>query len=185
MNADNENMNTARGSNRTQTTGGNRAGADDRACDPQGKRPALCESAHSRMVAWLFTPILAPIMQNRRLLAIFAGIAILQVGLKAADLEGWRCPIQSVLGATCPGCGLTTALVLLCRGQWQAAVTVHAFAPLALMVLILMAFSGSLPADYRRAAARRVAALERRTGAVALVLFTMLFHWLIKIFEII
>ena len=86
-----------------------------------------------RISKFLFTPVLAPLVQDRRITLILMGVAALQVWLTAMGFPGWQCPIKSSLGVSCPGCGLSSGIVLLIQGQWQTAVSVHAFAPVFLI----------------------------------------------------
>jgi hypothetical protein len=150
-----------------------------------GKSAAAGEATRSRRFQWLFTPILAPVLKNRWLLRILTAAGLVQVLLIAAGLEGWQCPLRSALGVICPGCGLTTAVVLLVKGNLRAALQIHAFAPPVLIVLIFMTITSILPSKYRLKAANRIAEVERRTGAVALVLFGMILYWFVRIFEIV
>jgi hypothetical protein len=135
----------------------------------------------SRHLEWFFTPVLAPLLVNRWLIGIFLGVGVTQLILVATGLNGWQCPIRSTFGITCPGCGLTTAMTLLVRGQWATAVGIHPFAPLFLVVLAAMVVAISLPAVYLRKLSTAVAVLERKTGITAIILLGMLFFWLLRV----
>ena len=52
---------------------------------------------------YMFTPVLAQMMQNRRIILILAGVAVLQVWLTSMSLWAWQCPIKSSLGIKVPG----------------------------------------------------------------------------------
>lgn len=59
-------------------------------------------------------------IQRSLIVAIFAGIF--------AGIVGFRlpfCPLASVLGVPCPGCGLTRATLALAHGNWQHALELH------------------------------------------------------------
>jgi len=74
-------------------------------------------SGRMRIFRWLFTPVLAPLLENRRIVLILVGAAVIQVWLTALGLPGWRCPImadrlgtawlevpyQGIAGHTMPG----------------------------------------------------------------------------------
>jgi hypothetical protein len=135
----------------------------------------------SRASKWFFTPLLAPMLESRWLVLIAAGLGVGQVALVASGLGGWRCPIQSTLNVPCPGCGLTTAMTLLLKADWVAALRIHAFAPLAVMLLILMAGAGTLPVRFRRQLSTYLASLERRTGIAAIGLIGMIAYWLLRL----
>jgi hypothetical protein len=134
-------------------------------------------SIRSRIANWYFFPAFAPIIQNRWLLLILAGLGIFQVGLVDAGWWGWQCPIEAIFGIPCPGCGLTRSMVLLIHGEWQAAVATHAFAPLFLATLILLAICGALPRRFQRCVSQYIAAFEKRTGIAVLVVLGMLIYW--------
>ena len=126
--------------------------------------------------------MLAPLLVNRRLIGILLGVGLAQLILVATGLNGWQCPIRSTFGIPCPGCGLTTAMTLLVRGQWATAVGMHAFAPVFLGVLSAMVVAISLPAVYLGKLSTAVAALERKTGITAIIMLGMLFYWLLRVF---
>lgn len=137
-----------------------------------------------RLAAWFFSPILAATLKKRWLISIIAGVSVLQVVMVAAGLGGWRCPIHSVLNITCPGCGLSTAVVLLIKGNWQSSIQVHAFAPLMAGVLVFLTVTRMLPTAMQLEVIGWIAALEKRTGIAAICLMSMVVYWLLRIFEI-
>ena len=139
-----------------------------------------CATESSRSATRFFTPILAPMLQNRWLALILAGLGVCQFMLTATGLGLWKCPIHSALGFTCPGCGMTTAIVMLFKGNWAAAVQLHAFAPLVTGILILMIVIGILPLNYRHKITRTLAVMERRSGFTNLVLIAMIVYWLLR-----
>ena len=148
----------------------------------QQVRPATGQtSLHPRHAGWLFVPVLASLLQDRWVTFLLVGIAALQVGLTASGLHGWRCPVKTTLGVPCPGCGLSTAMVSLLQGEWRAALSTHAFAPVFLLGFILMAVIAVLPRRLNRGAVRRIAALERRTGIVTFVLLGLVVYWGVRL----
>ena len=130
-------------------------------------------------------PILAPMLQNRRLVLILTGLGVGQLALAASGLGGWRCPIKATIDVPCPGCGMTTAIKLLLEEDWVGAVQMHAFAPLVLMVLVLMAVAGILPGNYHRKLSAGIASLERHTGIFTIGLISMVVYWLLRLIEVI
>ena len=140
------------------------------------------DTGKSRHFEWFFTPVLAPLMFNRWLIGIFLGAGLTQLVLVATGLNGWQCPIKSTFGLTCPGCGLTTAMALMIRGQWATAVGMHAFAPLFLVVLTGMVAAIVLPTVYLKKLSTAVAVMERKTGISAIILLGMLLYWLLRAF---
>jgi len=134
-------------------------------------------SVSSRLADWMFAPTLALIMQNRWFLALIAGLAIVQVGLAAAGWRGWQCPIHLISGVPCPGCGLSRAMALFIQGKWQTAIEVHAFAPILAVAVGFLAITAIMPRSLQHQAARRVAALEKRSGIVSVVVLAMFIYW--------
>ena len=149
---------------------------------PVQKNEVHCTSNSARGAKWFFTPVLAPMLQNRRLVRILAGLAVIQIIVVAAGLGAWKCPIHSALGVTSPGCGMTSAIILLLKGNCEAAVRMHAFAPLVMVVIILMTSAGILPPKYRYRITEAMATLESRSGISAIVLMAMVAYWLLRAF---
>jgi hypothetical protein len=138
---------------------------------------------YNRLIKGFFTPVLAPLLQNRWLIFIFAAFGMAQLLLVFFELTGWQCPIYATLGVICPGCGMTTAITLLLRGHWQLAVQTHAFAPVILIVLIMMLVSMGLGSAYLRKFSAGVERLERKSGITAILLLSMVAYWLLRIFD--
>jgi len=146
---------------------------------PTKKAPSG-DKGKSRRFQWFFTPVLGPLLLNRWLIGIFLGVGLIQLILVATGLNGWQCPIRATVGITCPGCGLTTAMTLLAKGQWTTAVATHAFAPIFFGVLAVMMVAISLPTGYRKKLSTAVAALEQKTGLTAIITLGMVFYWLLR-----
>jgi hypothetical protein len=138
-----------------------------------------------RLIQWFFTPVLGPLLQNRWWLRIFTAFGVAQLGLVSAGLSGWQCPIYETLGIICPGCGLTTAVAMLLQGHWHLAVQTHAFAPVILIVIMIMLVAIGLPASYLRKFSGSVQRLEQKSGITAILLLSMVVYWLLRIFDFI
>ena len=136
----------------------------------------------SRKLNWFFTPLLGPLLLNRRLTGIFLGVGLILLFLVIMGFQSWQCPINSAFGITCPGCGMTTAMKLLVNGQWTAAIEMHAFSPFFLVILTFMAIAVILPADYLEKLSGGIAVVEKKTGISAIILLSMLFYWLLRAF---
>ena len=141
------------------------------------------ESNKNQLVKWFFTPLLAPLLQNRWLICIFVAFGVAQLLLVYTGLSGWRCPIYETLTVICPGCGMTTAMTMLLKGHWQLAVQTHAFAPVILILLIMMLVATVLPASYLKKFAGSVERLEQKAGITAILLLSMVIYWLLRIFD--
>jgi hypothetical protein len=129
----------------------------------------------------LFSPVLGPLMQNRWIIVLLAALTSLQVGLAATDIAVWQCPLRSALGVICPGCGLSRAMALFAQGHWRAAIELHAFAPVFFGFGIFLAVTSFLPARLQQLMACQTAAVERRTGIVALLILSVLAYWILRI----
>jgi hypothetical protein len=136
-----------------------------------------------RLTKGFFTPVLAPLLQNRRLNCIFVAFGMGQLLLVFFGLTGWQCPIYETLRIICPGCGITTAMTLLLQGHWHLAVQTHAFAPVILIVLIMLLIAIGLPASYLTKFSGSVERLERKSGITAILLLSMVAYWLLRIFD--
>jgi hypothetical protein len=109
------------------------------------------------------------------------GAAMLHFGLVMLGLPGWQCPIRQTLGIPCPGCGLSRAMTALTAGDWQNSLTLHAFAPLFLIGLLLMAGVTLLPSTPRQSVINWIDLAERRTGIIAILLIGFVFYWLARL----
>lgn len=126
----------------------------------------------------LFTPVLATVMQSRRIIALLGAVSLFQVVLTALELPAWQCPLKATLAVTCPGCGLTRAVVLLVEGKWLSAMQLHAFAPVGLAMDLLLATGILLPARVRDTVARRIATIEKRSGIMLWLILGLLVYWI-------
>lgn len=140
-------------------------------------------------ITWIrgefFSPVLGPLVRNRRATVLLAAVAAAQVALTAAGTVAWQCPVRSTLGLACPACGLTRAMVLFSQGHWKAAIDLHAFAPLFLGAGIFLAVASILPAGIQHKIADQLAAFERLTGMVGLLMLSILAYWILRIINLI
>jgi len=102
-----------------------------------------------------------------------------------AGLPSWKCPILAVTGIPCPGCGLTTAIVDLLRGDWRASISTHAFAPIFLLAFFILLVVSLLPEVIRQPAIASITALEQRTGFTAWVLLLLMVYWGLRLSRLI
>ena len=148
---------------------------DARVDAPGGPSPILAEAQRGMTLS----PF-ASLLRSRPTAALLAGIAALQLGLAAFGLPGWPCPLLHGLGIPCPGCGLSRAAVELLRGQWRASLSDHAFAPVLLAALQVIAAASLLPESLRLPLIDGVERLERRSGLTALVLAGLVLYWIAR-----
>ena len=131
--------------------------------------------------AVLFSPILSTILRDRRLGAIVSGTALLQLLLAWFGFPGWTCPVFHTVGIPCPGCGMTRATVFLVRGNWKEAMTMHAFAPVFLIALTVVAFCSVAPRHQIDRLIARTERLERYTGITLILLGGLIVYWLARL----
>jgi hypothetical protein len=122
----------------------------------------------------------ASLLRSRPVAALLAGVAGVQLALVSGGISGWPCPLLHGLGIPCPGCGLSRASLELLHGDWQAALTRHAFAPVVLAGLAMIGVASLLPDRFRLPLAEGVARLERRTGLSALLLVGLVLYWIAR-----
>ncbi len=126
-------------------------------------------------------PILASFLKNRPICLAITAVTILQLSLAFAGLPAWQSPTHALFGVPDLGCGLSRAIVALLRGDWQTSLTFHAFAPLFIIALTLIAFAAVLPSVIRDKAAAWIEVAERRTGLTALLLIGLVVYWLARV----
>ena len=125
-------------------------------------------------------PFFALLLQRRVALILLCAVT-LQTVLISVGLRGWQCPINSTLGIPCPGCGLSTAMILLIKGDWQIAIHTHAFAPVFLLAIVLMGTISILPENLHRKAVLQIAAIEKHTAFAAYILFGIIIYWIFRL----
>ena len=133
----------------------------------------------------LCAPVLGPLMQSRWIIALLIAATFVQIAFTATGITAWQCPVRSTLGVDCPGCGLTRAMVLLIQGHWQASFDLHAFAPIFLGIGIFLTIGSILPAGLQQRVAYQTVNFERHTGIVALLGFSFILYWFVRILNLI
>ena len=124
--------------------------------------------------------LFAPILELRGWTMWVGGVAFCHLAMVGAGLRGWVCPIREVTGLPCPGCGLSTAIVHLFRGEWRECFRSHAFAPIFLVGLGVMVVVTLLPAHQRHRVVDRIARWEESTGGTVLVVGGLLIYWALR-----
>lgn len=130
-----------------------------------------------RISAREFTPLIGPVLRNRRLCCLLLAVWLVQVALVYIGFSVWSCPVRSALGIACPGCGLTRAVVCLLQGHCLMALELHPLAPAALVIplLLLPGIAGSNPLS--RKVFEALESTERRIPITGLFLTGLLLHW--------
>jgi len=121
--------------------------------------------------------LLADAMERAEVSRVIVAFALLQVGLFAVGLGGWRCPIRAVTGVPCPGCGLTHSLAALAGGHWSEAVADHPLGPVVAVVGALLLAGAVLPRANAGRLASRVRGLERALWLDVLLVIAAFAAW--------
>ena len=129
----------------------------------------------------IFTPILAPFIQDRRMILLLSSLVTVNLLLTAWGLPFWQCPIKSFFGLPGPGCGLSTAMIFLMHGDWKSAMTTHAFSPVFFVGLVVILLIVMLPRVLHRRAVHWIAELEKRTGFALFLLLSVLVYGIIRL----
>lgn len=124
---------------------------------------------------------LSPLLANKPICLSVAGSLGVHLTLVSLDLPSWSCPLRQGLNIPCPGCGLSRAIALLLKGNWQQSLKVHAFAPFALIVMVLIVLAAVLPPVYSRQLANACQKLEAKIPIFSYLLITAIAYWLIRL----
>lgn len=122
-------------------------------------------------------PVFAPLIQSRRIGVIILAAAGIHLGLTGLGGYGWRCPLQLFLGVPCPGCGLSSAMLLCLSGHWVSALKIHLFGPLLLILTCAVGLHACLPKQLHRRWAHRCRMIETNTAAVPVLAIGMIVYW--------
>ena len=123
----------------------------------------------------------ASLLASRRAALAVTAAAAAQVALVRAGWPSWPCPLLHSVGVPCPGCGLTRATLALASGDWQRALTIHAFSPLLLLALALVAAAALLPERPRLLIVSGVESLERRARLSLILSAGLICYWLARL----
>lgn len=124
-----------------------------------------------------YTPYFSSLIQNRTEGLAIVGAGVAQMGLYLAGLPTWACPIKATLGIPCPGCGLTTAIGQLIRGDFALSFHTHAFAPYFVFAFCVMAVVLFMPEKTRTPAIAWIEKFEKQTGTTTWFLVLLLLYW--------
>ncbi len=126
-------------------------------------------------------PPLTPVLQDRKFTFSLMGAATLQIVLVSLNFPSWQCPLFHSTGIPCPGCGLTRAVMLLMRGQFQEAMHFHVFAPVVLIAIVALFVAALLPETVIKPVVARIELWERRTGFTMIILAALILYWLARL----
>lgn len=127
-----------------------------------------------------FSPI-APLLRDRRFGLVLTGALGFHVGLLSLNLPTWECPFFRLTGVPCPGCGLTRACVLLLRGEIQASISFHAFAPIFIVFIAMLIVSTVLPRSVTEPLIHKAETLELQSGVTIVIFGGLILYWLVRV----
>ena len=127
-----------------------------------------------------FSP-LATLLRDRRFGLVLTGALGLNIALFSLGLPSWECPFFRLTGVPCPGCGLTRACMLLLRGEVQASIKFHAFAPIFLVLIAMLIMGTLLPRSVTEPLIYKAETLERQTGLTIIILGGLILYWLARL----
>ena len=128
----------------------------------------------------LFTPWLAPLLRQ---VVLCRALTVTMMVLGVAHLLGfslWPCLFANVTGLPCPGCGMTRAMGALVRGDWNAAVQFHPFAPGLVLFAFLVAFVALTPRKLHDSLVRIIERMEVKTRIPTLFLLAAIIYGLLR-----
>lgn len=97
-------------------------------------------------------------------------VGVLLAYVTVSWFAGWGCPIQRLTGISCPGCGMTRAVLSALRGQWRLALEYHGMVwSLPLMGLMFL-FDGRL---FQKPWLNRLVIISLAAG--------FLLHWIVRL----
>ena len=124
---------------------------------------------------------LATVLRDRKFGLVLTGALGLHIGLTSLSLPSWECPVFRLTGVPCPGCGLTRACMLLLRGEVQASLTFHAFAPIFLVLIAILIIATALPGSVTAPLIHKAETLERQTGITIIIMGGLILYWLARL----
>ncbi|MEM1209695.1 MAG: DUF2752 domain-containing protein [Planctomycetota bacterium] len=138
-------------------------------------------SAPTIPTPWWRHAAIGPLLRSRVACLALLTTALALVALAAAGLSPFPCQVHQHTGLTCPGCGLTRSCVALLSFQPARAFELHAFGPLMLLGITLLAITTALPRRARLGLAGAIERLEHRTAAHLLIVSGLLGYWLVRL----
>lgn len=127
-----------------------------------------------------FVP-LATLLRNRKFGLLLIGALCLHVIFSWLHLPAWDCPFFKLTGVPCPGCGLTRACLLLLRGEVHASIQFHAFAPVFLVLIVMVVIGTLLPQSVSEPFIHKAETLERQSGLTIIIMGGLILYWLARL----
>lgn len=118
---------------------------------------------------------------DRRAGSVVFLAGVIHLGINLVGLPGWVCPIRAATGLPCPGCGLTTSVIQFLHGDFVESLETHAFGPIFLLILLIMAAALIAPSNLRQQLVVFIDRLETRFGLTAWLLLILFVYWGIRL----
>jgi hypothetical protein len=128
-----------------------------------------------------YSPVFSGLLMDRRAGSVVFLAGGIHLGINLVGLPGWVCPIRAATGLPCPGCGLTTSVIQFLHGDFVESLETHAFGPVFLLILLIMAAALIAPSNLRQQLVVFIDRLETRFGLTAWLLFILFVYWGIRL----
>ena len=135
----------------------------------------------SYLIGQIHRPVLVQLLRKQWHAIILVSVVILHLILSILAFDLWQCQIKTVTGFRCPGCGLSSAIIHMVRGEFHEMLYEHAFAPFFTIGIFFLFVISLLPADKYRKAVDRISDIEERTGIVIYFLFGFIVYWIVRL----
>ncbi|CAN5362078.1 hypothetical protein BH09PLA1_BH09PLA1_34310 [soil metagenome] len=126
-------------------------------------------------------PALAPILRSATMCRALAALGAAQIGLALAHIRGLDCPVLTVTGLPCPGCGASRACADVLIGRFQESIAMHPLAPMLLAGWIILLIAAILPASCRMRLAILAEGIERRVPLGLLFFISLCVVWIARL----
>ena len=94
-------------------------------------------------------PVIANMLRHRVVSGVLAVVGMAQVATAARHITVVACPMAWMFGIPCPGCGLTRGTVYLTAGRFREAMVQHAFSPVVVVGIVMLAVAAVGPRRVR------------------------------------
>jgi len=138
----------------------------------------------NKVFGWLRVPVFSSLVRHPRVAAIMLLGAGIAGGSQALGIPVWRCPLKTVTGLDCPGCGLTRGTLALFEWRWPDALESHLFSPLVPLVVATVGIILIAPAPARPKIIATVELVENKTFLGAFITLSFLVYSLTRMLSI-
>ena len=119
------------------------------------------------------SPLLG-VLRRPRMARVLVLVPPVLVGALALGVSLWACPLRSLCGCRCPGCGLTRSFSALARGELPASFALHPFALVFGAAWVVLAVHQLLGPAARTRLETRIGRVETRVPLSATLMWAFL-----------